>query len=429
MAELPFSEATQRWFRRTLGQPTDVQLRGWNAIASGEHSLLLAPTGSGKTLAAFLYGIDRLAALEPSEPEGVRLLYVSPLKALVYDIEKNLRRPLAGVAEQTARELRVDVRTGDSSQRDRRRQRSHPADILVTTPESLFLLLSSAARETLRTVETVIVDEIHVMAASKRGTHLSLSLERLSELADREPQRIGLSATVRPAEEVARFLGGDRKVRVVDTVAPPRLDLQVVVPVSDMTQIEESVPGPALSPSSSPGRHESSEKVEGAEKGIWAAIYPRLIELIRSHRSTLIFTNTRGLCERLTRRLNDVAGEELVQAHHGSVSHERRTWIEEQLKSGQLPAIVSTSSLELGIDMGAIDLVVNIESPKAVSRGLQRVGRAGHQVGAASVGRIFPKFRGDLLEAVAVAQGMVKGEIEPLRVPTNVLDVLSQQLV
>ncbi|MEO0811796.1 MAG: DEAD/DEAH box helicase, partial [Myxococcota bacterium] len=277
MAELPFSEATQRWFRRTLGQPTDVQLRGWNAIASGEHSLLLAPTGSGKTLAAFLYGIDRLAALEPSEPEGVRLLYVSPLKALVYDIEKNLRRPLAGVAEQTARELRVDVRTGDSSQRDRRRQRSHPADILVTTPESLFLLLSSAARETLRTVETVIVDEIHVMAASKRGTHLSLSLERLSELADREPQRIGLSATVRPAEEVARFLGGDRKVRVVDTVAPPRLDLQVVVPVSDMTQIEESVPGPALSPSSSPGRHESSEKVEGAEKGIWAAIYPRLI--------------------------------------------------------------------------------------------------------------------------------------------------------
>ncbi len=428
---LPFNDATRRWFREKVGEPTAVQTRGWAAIARGAHSLLLAPTGSGKTLAAFLYGIDRLAALDPVASDGVRLLYVSPLKALVYDIEKNLRRPLAGITalRGPGRELRVNVRTGDTSQRDRRQQRRRPADILVTTPESLFLILTSGARETLRSVETVIVDEIHVMASSKRGTHLALSLERLSEIADRDPQRIGLSATVRPPQDVAQFLGGDRAVEVVDTSSRPNLDLQVVVPVPDMTHVEVSLPGPSLSPGSSPGRHESGETIEGAEKGIWAAIYPRLIELIRANTSTLIFVNTRGACERLTRRLNDLAGEDLVQAHHGSVSHDRRAWIEEQLKNGQLRALVATSSLELGIDMGAIDLVVNIESPKSVSRGLQRVGRAGHQVGAASVGRIFPKYRGDLLEAATVAHGMTEGAIEPMHVPENVLDVLAQQLV
>ncbi|MEM6731175.1 MAG: DEAD/DEAH box helicase, partial [Myxococcota bacterium] len=428
---LPFSDATRTWFQRQIGEPTEVQRRGWASIASGAHSLLLAPTGSGKTLAAFLYGIDRLSALPAEADDGVRVLYVSPLKALVYDIERNLRQPLNGIMAMDAAEraLRVDVRTGDTTQQQRRTQKRHPAEILVTTPESLFLILTSAARETLRTVETVIVDEIHVMANSKRGTHLALSLERLSALAERDPQRIGLSATVRPPDDVAKFLAGDRPVNIVDTSAPPRLDLKVVVPVPDMTRVDAASPSRSLGPASSPGRHESEELVEDGEKGIWAAIYPKLIELIRANTSTLIFVNTRGLCERLTRRLNDFAGEELVQAHHGSVSHERRKWIETQLKEGVLPAIVCTSSLELGIDMGAIDLVINIESPGAVSRGLQRVGRAGHQVGAESVGRIFPKFRGDLLEAAAVAKGMVEGALEPLHVPRNVLDVLAQQLV
>lgn len=431
----PFSSETMAWFEKELGSATEVQRLGWQRIASGGHCLLLAPTGSGKTLAAFLYAIDRLLALSADEPAGVRVLYVSPLKALAHDIERNLQRPLVGITEArrragtAGRSVSVDSRTGDTSQRERARQRRNPADILVTTPESLFLLLTSQARETLRTVQTVIVDEIHVMASSKRGTHLALSLERLSALAVNEPQRIGLSATVNPSDAVARFLGGDRDVSIVDTSATPRLDLQVVVPVSDITSIQDTGPGPNLVPASSPGRHESDELVDGAERGIWAAIHPKLLGLIAEHRSTLIFVNSRGLCERLTRRLNALSGRELVQAHHGSVSHERRAEIEERLKSGQLPALVATSSLELGIDMGAIDLVVAIESPGSVSRGLQRVGRAGHQVNATSLGRIFPKFRGDLLEAATVARGMVRGELESIRIPRNVLDVLAQQVV
>lgn len=433
--EYPFSPETVAWFEKELGSATEVQRLGWHRIAGGGHCLLLAPTGSGKTLAAFLYAIDRLLALSADEPAGVRVLYISPLKALAHDVEKNLQRPLEGIAERrrqagtARRSVSVQSRTGDTSQRDRARQRRNPADILVTTPESLFLLLTSQARETLRSVQTVIVDEIHVMASSKRGTHLALSLERLSALAAHEPQRIGLSATVNPADAVARFLGGDRKVSIVDTSAPPRLDLQVVVPVPDMTSMQISGPGPSLVPATSPGRHESEELVDGADKGIWAAIYPRLLDCITRHRSTLIFVNSRGLCERLSRRLNALSGRELVQAHHGSVSHERRAQIEEQLKSGELPALVATSSLELGIDMGAIDLVVAIESPGSVSRGLQRVGRAGHQVDATSLGRIFPKFRGDLLEATTVARGMVRGELESIRIPRNVLDVLAQQVV
>lgn len=425
---IPFGPAVRDWFAREVGEPTEVQRRGWEAIGRGLHSLLLAPTGSGKTLAAFLSGIDTLTTLDPDAPDGVRLLYVSPLKALVYDIDRNLRRPLNGIAGE-GRDIRVDVRTGDTPQRDRRQQLRHPADILVTTPESLFLMLTSRARETLRTVQAVIVDEIHVMAASKRGTHLALSLERLSEIAEQDPQRIGLSATVRPADAVASFLGGDRAVEIIDTSAPPNLDLEVVVPVRDMTAVDVSVPARALAPSSSPGRHESQEIIPDGEKGIWAAIYPQLIDLIDSHTTTLIFVNTRGLCERLTRRLNEVSGRALVQAHHGSVSHERRAQLESDLKAGRLPALVATSSLELGIDMGTIDLVVTVESPGSVSRGLQRVGRAGHQVGATSAGRIYPKYRGDLLEAATVARGMVRGELEPLHIPSNVLDVLAQQVV
>lgn len=428
-----FGEATRTWFTAAFEKPTEVQRRGWEAISREHHALLVAPTGSGKTLAAFLWGIDRLSRLSPEVPPGVRLLYVSPLKALVYDVERNLRAPLAGIlrtAERLGlplREVRVDVRTGDTPARERRLQARRPADILVTTPESLFLILGSAARQTLATVETVIVDEIHSLAPVKRGSHLALSLERLAELAGRAPQRIGLSATVRPAEEVARFLGGDRPVEVVNASAPPLLDLEVVVPVPDMEHVSHPLPerrgGSILG-----GLAAAEAPAPPPERGIWPAIYPALLAEIRAHRSTIVFVNSRGLCERLARRLNELAGEELVRAHHGSVAREQRIAVEEALKRGELRGIVATSSLELGIDMGAVDLVLLVESPGSVARGLQRVGRAGHRVGEVSAGRIFPKFRGDLLEAAVVASLMLRGEIEPLRIPRAPLDVLAQQV-
>jgi ATP-dependent helicase Lhr and Lhr-like helicase len=460
-----FSTATRHWFASAFAAPTPVQQQGWERIEAGDHTLLIAPTGSGKTLAAFLYALDRVGRIEPDAGPGVRVLYVSPLKALVYDIERNLRTPLAGIARAAAslgepfRPPRVDVRTGDTPSQDRRRQVRDPGEIMVTTPESLFLLLGSAARETLRTVQWVIVDEIHAMAATKRGAHLALSLERLSALADQDPQRIGLSATARPTEEVARFLGGDRPVTVVDTHVPPLLDLGVVVPVEDMTRpvVETEgggyvvVGGNGDQDGDGDGAGDGAGHGPGGERtlgerpggalalaeeeettrqyGIWPAVYPKILELIRAHRTTLVFVNSRGLCERLAQRLNEQAGEELVRAHHGSLAHEQRREIEEALKAGRLPAIVATSSLELGIDMGAVDLVVLVESPGSVASGLQRVGRAGHQVGEASIGRIFPKHRGDLLEAAVVAQRMRQGAIESLRVPRNPLDVLAQQVV
>ncbi|HEX6642385.1 MAG TPA: crosslink repair DNA glycosylase YcaQ family protein, partial [Thermoanaerobaculia bacterium] len=371
---------------------------------------------------------------------GVRVVYVSPLKALVYDIERNLRVPLAGIARAAGAAgeefvaPRVDVRTGDTPQDARRRFLRDPGEILVTTPESLFLLLGSQAREQLRTVEWVIVDEIHAMAATKRGAHLALSLERLAALADRDPQRIGLSATARPAEEVARFLGGDRPVSIVDAHVPPALDLQVVVPVEDMTRpVVETEEGDflELAPDallSGPLMLADAEETTRTF-GIWPAVYPKILELVRAHRSTIVFVNSRGLCERLAQRLNEQAGEELVRAHHGSLAHEQRKTIEEGLKSGTLRGIVATSSLELGIDMGAVDLVVLVESPGSVASGLQRVGRAGHGVGETSIGRIFPKHRGDLLEAAIVAKRMRDGEIESLRVPRNPLDVVAQHIV
>jgi len=417
-----FSRPTQTWFDATFREPTEVQRRGWPVIAGGAHALLVAPTGSGKTLAAFLAGIDSVTRLEDDAPPGIRVLYVSPLKALVYDVERNLRAPLAGIqrtGEQLGLDLPaigVDVRTGDTSQRDRRRQLRDPARILVTTPESLFLILGSKTRENLRDVQTVIVDEVHALAPTKRGTHLALSLERLAALAGRDPQRVGLSATVRPLDEVARFLGGDREVRVINASAPPRLDLHVVVPVPEMDRVP---PPEADGPTPGPP----------AERGIWPLIYPELLERIRRNRSTIVFVNSRGLCERLARQINELAGEDLVRAHHGSVSHEKRAEIEEGLKAGRIRGIVATSSLELGIDMGAVDLVIQVESPGTVARGVQRVGRAGHQVGAVSTGHIFPKYRGDLLECAVIAGRMVAGEIEALRVPRNVLDVLAQQIV
>ena len=448
-----FSPATRDWFDRAFAAPTEVQREGWPRIAAGEHALLIAPTGSGKTLAAFLYALDRVGRLGGEGAEsagsagaddvqpGVRVLYVSPLKALVYDIERNLRTPLAGI-EANAKRLgeryrhpRVDVRTGDTPQTDRRRQIRDPGEIMVTTPESLYLLLGGQARETFRTVQWVIIDEIHAMAATKRGAHLALSLERLSQVADADPQRIGLSATARPAEEVARFLGGDRPVTVIDAHVAPKLDLEVVVPVEDMTRpvvetdddegyvvIEEG--------EEPPGSLMLAEEEETTRQyGIWPAVYPRLLDLIRSHTTTIIFVNSRGLAERLAQRLNEAAGEELVRSHHGSLAHEQRQHVEEALKAGTLPAIVATSSLELGIDMGAVDLVVLVESPGSVASGLQRVGRAGHQVGEPSIGRVFPKHRGDLLEAAIVAQRMRAGAIEELRVPKNPLDVLAQHIV
>jgi len=430
-----FNEATRRWFDRHFDRPTDVQEKGWPKIVQGRNALLVAPTGSGKTLAAFLAGIDRLGTLTDAAPRGVRVLYVSPLKALVYDIERNLRSPLVGitrVAERHELEFRqpdIAVRTGDTPQRERQRQARQPADILVTTPESLFLILGSKASETLRTVETVIVDEIHALAGTKRGTHLALSLERLSALANSEPQRIGLSATVRPLDGVARYLSGDRDVDIVDCSAKPSLDLTVSVPVPDMQNpptpdMKDERGGSILSE-----LYAREVGTPEAERGIWPSIYPELLDAIRANRSTIIFVNSRGLCERLAHKLNELAEEELVRAHHGSISHSKRAEIEDGLKKGAIRGIVATSSLELGVDMGAVDRVLLVESPGSVARGLQRVGRAGHGVDEVSVGRIYPKFRGDLLESAVVAGRMLDAELDPIAVPVNVLDVLSQQIV
>ena len=423
-----FSEPTRAWFADAFAEPTRAQVLGWRAISDGSHTLIHAPTGSGKTLAAFLWCVDRLVTTPASATRTTRVLYISPLKALAYDVERNLRAPLAGIRRTAERlgtplaEVTVASRTGDTPADARRALVKHPPDILVTTPESLYLLLTSQAREMLRGVEHVIVDEVHAIAGTKRGAHLVLSLERLAALTAIDPQRIGLSATQRPLEAIGAFLGGaDRRVEIVDAGARKELDLEVIVPVEDMARMGESIDlddapgGPAAGPE--------------ARHSIWPAIHPKLLELIRAHRSTLIFANSRRLAERLAARLNDLAEEELVRAHHGSVAREQRLQIEEDLKQGRLPALVATSSLELGIDMGAIDLVVQIEAPPSVAAGLQRIGRAGHQVGEPSTGKIFPKYRGDLIEAAVVVERMRAGAIEETRIPRNPLDVLAQQLV
>lgn len=436
-----FSPAVRDWFEAGFEAPTRAQAEGWAAISAGRHTLIHAPTGSGKTLAAFLWCLDRLVR-EPSPPTTrgetgqVRVLYISPLKALTYDVERNLRAPLTGIGHAAARRgepaprITVASRTGDTPADDRRELARHAPDILITTPESLYLLLTSGAREILRGVEHVIVDEVHAIAGTKRGAHLALSLERLERLRDpdrapRPPQRIGLSATQRPLDAIARFLGGigpDREVTIVDAGARKPLDLEVVVPVDDMTAL-----GDAPAEDRGPGGPRDGDA--DPRTSIWPAIHPRILELIRSHRSTIVFTNSRRLSERLAHRLNELAGEDLVRAHHGSIAREQRLEIEEELKAGRLPALVATSSLELGIDMGAVDLVIQVESPTSVARGLQRVGRAGHQVGAPSKGVIFPKYRGDLLECAVVTERMHEGAIEATRIPRNPLDVLAQQLV
>jgi ATP-dependent Lhr-like helicase len=474
----PFHPAVRDWFDASFDAPTRPQQLGWPAIARGESTLILAPTGSGKTLAAFLWCLDRLMFSPPAPKDRrCRVVYISPLKALAVDVERNLRAPLAGIARVAAArgdtfvQPAIAIRTGDTPAVERARFQRDPADILITTPESLYLLLTSNAREALRGVDTVIIDEIHALVPTKRGAHLALSLERLGARCDREPQRIGLSATQRPLEEVARFLGGAeprgsqkaevrtqklkarrhtaqqttvrdqaaetsieqeigdefaapaapvkyRPVTIVDAGAKKNLKLQIEVPVEDMARLTtaDDIPsGPA--------------SVGDSRPSIWSAIHPRLLELIKAHQSTLIFVNSRRLAERLAGALNELAGEVLVRSHHGSIAREQRMEIEDRLKSGTLRALVATSSLELGIDMGAIDLVVQIEAPPSVASGLQRIGRGGHQIGATSEGVIFPKFRGDLVACAAVARAMHDGAVEATRYPRNPLDVVAQQVV
>ncbi|MEO6512091.1 MAG: ATP-dependent helicase [Nocardioides sp.] len=449
-----FSEPTREWFGAAFAEPTTAQQGAWEAIGAGRHALVVAPTGSGKTLAAFLWSIDKLLTEPvPEKAKRCRVLYISPLKALGVDVERNLRAPLAGIKHAAARlghekdlpDLTVGVRSGDTTAQERRALSTRPPDILITTPESLFLMLTSQARESLRGVETVILDEVHAVAGTKRGAHLAVSLERLDQLLEKPAQRIGLSATVRPLDEVARFLGGHAPVDIVAPPAEKRWDLKVVVPVEDMTAPDGN-------------RVETHDDADDGRTGsIWPHVEEHVVDLVEQHRSTIVFANSRRLAERLTARLNEIAttraggdlpetgkppaqimaqsgasaGAEVViaKAHHGSVSKELRAIIEDDLKRGRLPCVVATSSLELGIDMGAVDLVIQIESPPSVASALQRVGRAGHQVGEVSRGVLFPKHRGDLAQTAVAVERMRIGAIESLRVPTNPLDVLAQQIV
>ncbi len=542
-----FHPVTAEWFRAVFEGPTQPQREGWPAIARGDSTLILAPTGTGKTLTAFLWCLDRLM-LQPRpfttppaaaklakrvrgkktrEPKtqllpegvGVRVVYISPLKALAVDVERNLRSPLQGIANMAQRmgvpvhTPEISVRTGDTPTSERARFSKHPGEILITTPESLYLLLTSNAGEALRTVETVIIDEIHALVPTKRGAHMALSLERLEALTGRKIQRIGLSATQRPLEEVARFLGGaegrvqgtgnreqrtailapaealtiaadtivsnlaegdpenaadfsplnlaaieegfspgltldasDKKpvpcslfpvpseqlpvplaeaqgiryrpVTIVNAGARKRLELTVEVPVEDMARLGEIQDTPSGPASQGPKR-----------TSIWQSIHPRLLEIIRQHQSTILFVNARRIAERLAGAINELAGEQIARAHHGSLAASQRSEIEELLKAGHIRALVATSSLELGIDMGAVDLVIQIEAPPSVASGMQRIGRAGHQVGAPSKGIIFPKYRADLIACAAVTRAMHEGHVESTRFLRNALDVLAQQIV
>lgn len=419
-----FAPPAREWLRSVFAAPTEAQRRAWPVIGAGETALVIAPTGSGKTLAAFLWALDKLSST-PRASENPKILYISPLKALAADIERNLRAPLIGMKFAAARlgapftDLSVAVRTGDTPAAERRRQARGAGDVLITTPESLFLLLTSRVRESLTEIETVIIDEVHALAATKRGTHLALSLERLDALLERPVQRVGLSATVRPVDEVAGWLNGGRPVEIIEVPPEKELDLSVVVPVPDMSRLgevtEEPVAGTLMGPE--------------ARSSIWPHVESELLHTIRAHRSTIVFVNSRRLAERLCTRLNELAEEQIARAHHGSVSREERIAIEDALKAGILRAVVATSSLELGIDMAAVDLVVQVGSPESVAAGLQRVGRAGHQVGAVSRGLFFPKHRGDLLECAVVTERMIERAIEHLRYPRNPLDVLAQHVV
>lgn len=467
-----FGPATQDWFRGAFAQPTNAQAGAWAAISAGRHALVVAPTGSGKTLSAFLWAIDRIFhdkrgtdAASPSPKRGggervaharTRVLYVSPLKALGVDVERNLRSPLVGIDQSARRlgirvpEVTVGVRSGDTPSADRRKLLADPPDILITTPESLYLMLTSQAAETLRGVHTVIVDEVHAVAATKRGAHLAVSLERLDALLERPAQRIGLSATVRPIDEVARFLGGAAPVEIVAPRATKAFDLRVVVPLPDLAN---PPPPPGAPDAADADWYESSPPATGS---VWPHVEEAIVDRVLAHRSTIVFANSRRLAERLTGRLNEIYAERLgldlpeaaipaatmaqagisagaepvlAKAHHGSVSKEQRAQVEDELKSGALRCVVATSSLELGIDMGAVDLVIQVEAPPSAASGLQRVGRAGHQVGEVSRAALFPKHRGDVLHTAVVTERMLTGRIEAIAVPQNPLDILAQQTV
>lgn len=452
-----FSALTKSWFASSFAAPTNAQIGAWKSIHAGNNTLVVAPTGSGKTLAAFLASVDSLAStpIPTNKRERCRVLYISPLKALAVDVERNLRSPLVGLAREAQRanepvpDITVAIRTGDTPADQRRRQSTSPPDILITTPESLFLLLTSQARESLRGVETVIIDEIHAVAGTKRGAHLAVSLARLDALLPKPAQRIGLSATVDPVEEVALFLGGAAPVTIVNPPSQKQIEVEVVVPVADLAA--PSAPATADDP-----HLEILQDARPEQPSVWPHVESRIVDLIESHTSTLVFANSRRLAERLTARINEIAAERreialehssapaelmaqagasagappvLARAHHGSVSKEQRALIEEDLKAGNIPAVVATSSLELGIDMGAVDLVIQVEAPPTVASALQRVGRAGHQVGEVSRAAIFPKHRGDLLACAVVAQQMQERRIEPTRMTRNALDVLAQHIV
>lgn len=490
-----FGPATQDWFRSAFSRPTDAQAGAWEAISAGKHALVVAPTGSGKTLSAFLWAIDRIFHDKQSAPPQpkkdarsfrTRVLYISPLKALGVDVERNLRSPLVGIGQSARRlgipvpDITVGVRSGDTTSADRRKLVSDPPDILITTPESLYLMLTSQAAQTLQGVHTVIVDEVHAVAATKRGAHLAVSLERLDALLDRPAQRIGLSATVRPIDEVARFLGGSAPVEIVAPRATKAFDLRVVVPMDDMLhpppppgaeEAEEDAAegggGNWYDPSTSSGTGGSASGTGGGATGtgggatemtgsVWPHVEEAIVDRILAHRSTIVFANSRRLAERLTGRLNEIYAERvgvdlpapavpaammaqagvsagadpvLAKAHHGSVSKEQRAQVEDELKSGALRCVVATSSLELGIDMGAVDLVIQVEAPPSAASGLQRVGRAGHQVGEVSRAALFPKHRGDVLHTAVVTERMLAGQIEAIAVPQNPLDILAQQTI